>query len=68
MISSEKKGRGGELLESAPSKWEKHGDLILLPTDSFSGWDNLAGTELWELVANSLGGKRLGIKGETIWF
>jgi len=58
------KGREGELLKSAPSKWEKHGDLILLPTDSFSGWDNLAGTELWELVANSLGGKRLGIKGE----
>lgn len=60
----EEKGGRGELLKSAPSKWEKHGDLILLPTDSFSGWDNLAGTKLWELVANSLGGKRLGIKGE----
>ena len=58
------KGGERELLKSAPSKWEKHGDLILLPTDSFSGWDNLAGTQLWELVANSLGGKRLGIKGE----
>lgn len=53
-----------ELLKSVPSKWEKHGDLLLLPTDSFSGWNNLAGEELWGLVANSLGGKRLGIKGE----
>lgn len=60
-----KKGRGGELQKSIPSKWEKHGDLILLPPDSFSGWDNLEGAELWELVANSLGGKRLGIKGEV---
>ena len=58
------KGGKKELLNSAPSKWEKHGDLILLPSDSFSGWDNLAGTELWRLVTNSLGGKRLGIKGE----
>jgi tRNA wybutosine-synthesizing protein 3 len=57
-------GAKSELLGAVPSKWEKHGDLILLPTNSFTGWDNLAGTELWEIVANSLGGKRLGVKGE----
>ena len=57
-------GAERELLKAVPSKWEKHGDLILLPTNSFTGWDNLAGVELWGIVANSLGGKRLGIKGE----
>ena len=60
----DEKGGGEELLKSVPTKWEKHGDLLLLPTDSFSGWNSLAGEELWGLVANSLGGKRLGIKGE----
>ena len=60
----DEKGGGEELLKSVPTKWEKHGDLLLLPTGSFSGWNNLAGEELWGLVANSLGGKRLGIKGE----
>lgn len=57
-------GAENELLKAVPSKWEKHGDLILLPTNSFTGWEDLSGAELWEIVANSLGGKRLGIKGE----
>jgi len=60
----DEKGGDKELLKSVPTKWEKHGDLLLLPTGSFSGWNNLAGEKLWGLVANSLGGKRLGIKGE----
>lgn len=60
----DEKGEDKELLKSVPTKWEKHGDLLLLPTGSFSGWNNLAEEELWGLVANSLGGKRLGIKGE----
>ena len=57
-------GAEKELLKAVPSKWEKHGDLILLPTNSFTGWEDLSGAELWGIVANSLGGKRLGIKGE----
>jgi len=57
-------GAENELLKAVPSKWEKHGDLILLPTNSFTGWEDLSGAELWGIVANSLGGKRLGIKGE----
>jgi len=60
----DEKGGDKKLLKSVPTKWEKHGDLLLLPTDSFNGWNNLAGEGLWGLVANSLGGKRLGIKGE----
>jgi len=54
-----------ELLNSVPSKWEKHGDLLLLPTDSFRGWENFACEGLWRIVVNSLGGKRLGKKGEV---
>ncbi len=60
----DEKGGEKELLKYVPSKWEKLGDLLLLPSGSFNGWNNFAGQELWQLVANSLGGKRLGIKGE----
>ena len=52
------------ILNSLPNKWEKHGDLILLPQGSFEEWGQYAGSELWTLVAHSLGGQRLALKGE----
>ncbi len=52
------------LLNSLPKKWEKHGDLIVLPTNSFEVWGDYSGPELWTVVAKSLGGQRLAIKGE----
>ncbi|MDP6099072.1 MAG: methyltransferase, partial [Candidatus Thalassarchaeaceae archaeon] len=52
------------ILNSLPQKWEKHGDLILLPHGSFEKWSEYAGPELWTLVAHSLGGQRLALKGE----
>ena len=52
------------LLNSLPKKWEKHGDLIVLPTNSFEEWVDYFGHELWTIVAKSLGGQRLAIKGE----
>ena len=52
------------LLNSLPKKWEKHGDLIVLPTNSFEEWVDYFGPELWTIVAKSLGGQRLAIKGE----
>ena len=52
------------ILNSLPNKWEKHGDLILLPQGSFEEWGQYAGSELWTLVAHSLGGRRLALKGE----
>ena len=53
------------ILNSLPNKWEKHGDLILLPQGSFDDWNQYASTELWTLVAHSLGGLRLALKGEV---
>lgn len=53
-----------KLLKTVPSKWQKHGDLILIPNDSFSGWGDLVGPDLWGQVAESLGGKRVAKKGE----
>ncbi|MBT4059691.1 MAG: methyltransferase [Euryarchaeota archaeon] len=52
------------LLTNVPDKWEKHGNLLLLPQGSFEEWSEYAGTELWTLVAHSLGGQRLALKGE----
>ena len=53
------------ILNSLPNKCEKHGDLILLPQGSFDDWNQYASTELWTLVAHSLGGLRLALKGEV---
>ena len=53
------------ILNPLPNKWEKHGDLILLPQGSFEKWSEYAGPELWTLVAHSLGGQRLALKGEV---
>ena len=53
------------ILNPLPNKWEKHGDLLLLPQGSFEKWSEYAGPELWTLVAHSLGGQRLALKGEV---
>ncbi|GFT50337.1 tRNA wybutosine-synthesizing protein 2 homolog [Nephila pilipes] len=41
-----------KLLDDIPSKWEKHGDLILLPASSFQNktW-SLLGDRLWEIIS-----------------
>jgi tRNA wybutosine-synthesizing protein 3 len=52
------------LLDSSPTGWETHGDLILLPKNSLNDWASHAGPELWETVAKALGGERLARKGE----
>ena len=47
-----------------PRHWIKHGDLIVLPSNSFSDvqWDNIDSEELWRGVAGALGVKRLAIE------
>ena len=51
------------LQNDIPLQWEQHGDLILLPENSFTldKWA-LFGEELWKVVAKSLGVTRLAKK------
>ena len=65
---------GGEMLKDIPKSWEQHGDLIVLPSSSFSGkhWTTylncLSGgksAEFWTLVAESLKCKRLAINNKV---
>ncbi|KAL9978978.1 hypothetical protein ACROYT_G016567 [Oculina patagonica] len=53
----------GLLQKDIPHHWEQHGDLILLPENSFTldKW-KLFGEELWQVVAKSLGAARLAKK------
>ncbi|GFR14673.1 tRNA wybutosine-synthesizing protein 2 homolog [Trichonephila clavata] len=52
-----------KLLDDIPAKWEKHGDLILLPASSFQNkmW-SLLGDRLWEIVSLALKCKRVARK------
>ncbi|KAI3800287.1 hypothetical protein L1987_28374 [Smallanthus sonchifolius] len=56
------------LLEQLPTRWERLGDIFVLPMTSFkdSVWDSL-GKELWLTVADSLGASRFARQGFTYW-
>ncbi|EDV29565.1 uncharacterized protein TRIADDRAFT_18638, partial [Trichoplax adhaerens] len=48
------------LAAQIPNHWIKHGDMIVLPANSFTAQEWLAlGDELWHLVCSTLGAKRL---------
>ncbi|KAF8794077.1 tRNA wybutosine-synthesizing protein 2 like protein [Argiope bruennichi] len=51
------------LLDDIPSKWEKHGDLVLLPASSFQNklW-SLLGGRLWDIVSEALKCQRVARK------
>ncbi|KAK4353608.1 hypothetical protein RND71_025802 [Anisodus tanguticus] len=55
-----------QLLEELPSRWERLGDIVVLPQTSLkdSSWD-LIGQELWVVVAKSLGANRLARQGRV---
>ncbi|XP_046558610.1 tRNA wybutosine-synthesizing protein 2 homolog [Haliotis rubra] len=55
-----------ELLEDLPSRWEKHGDLILFSNSAFTSdvWSQL-GFPLWRVVCQCLGGSRLARKSSV---
>uniref|UniRef100_T1JHK5 tRNA(Phe) (4-demethylwyosine(37)-C(7)) aminocarboxypropyltransferase n=1 Tax=Strigamia maritima TaxID=126957 RepID=T1JHK5_STRMM len=52
-----------ELENQVPRKWEKHGDLLLLPENSFKNeqWETL-GDKLWTAVSNCLIAERVAMK------
>lgn len=56
----EQNGIALSLLEELPTRWERLGDMIVLPSGSLSGpvWSAL-GDELWRTIAFSLGANRL---------
>lgn len=49
------KARREQLLQSVPSRWEEHGDLLLLPCNSFSEpeWRHF-GRQLWETITRAV--------------
>ena len=51
------------MYKDLPSHWEQHGDLILLPEKCFTQdtWEDF-GAELWQVVAETLGAKRIAKK------
>ncbi|XP_021719707.1 tRNA wybutosine-synthesizing protein 2/3/4-like [Chenopodium quinoa] len=54
------------LLEQLPTRWERLGDVVVLPITSFRdpAWDTI-GSELWSAVAQTLGARRLARQGRV---
>lgn len=63
-LLTKQKGLSPSILEELPSRWERLGDMAVLPITSFKddGWHSL-GNELWVTVARSLGVQRLARQG-----
>ena len=55
-----------EILDKVPKRWERYGELILFPKNSFSGYNEVGilPQEFWEVIARALNVKSLGIQGE----
>ncbi|CAO2842541.1 unnamed protein product [Amaranthus hypochondriacus] len=60
------KGLSEELLEQLPTRWERLGDIVVLPINSFQDpvWDTI-GSVLWLAVAKTLGARRLARQGRV---
>ncbi|XP_042478384.1 tRNA wybutosine-synthesizing protein 2/3/4 isoform X2 [Macadamia integrifolia] len=58
------RGLPQHLLEQLPIRWERLGDIVVLPVSSFKdpAWNSI-GDELWSIVAKSLGARRLARQG-----
>ncbi|KAM1108590.1 hypothetical protein ACFX2B_005165 [Malus domestica] len=60
------KGLPAELLEELPARWERLGDIVVLPATSFKNpiWDSL-GMELWHVISKSLNAHCLARQGRV---
>ncbi|KAF8030134.1 hypothetical protein BT93_E2537 [Corymbia citriodora subsp. variegata] len=58
------KGLSDELLEQLPTRWERLGDIVILPETSFKDpiWETI-GQELWPVIAKVLNTRRLACQG-----
>ncbi|KAL6200966.1 hypothetical protein ACLB2K_024681 [Fragaria x ananassa] len=54
------------LLEELPTRWERLGDIVVLPVTSFKNplWDSIA-EELWPVIAKSVNAARLARQGRV---
>ncbi|KAG5246736.1 Met-10++ family protein [Salix suchowensis] len=54
------------LLEELPNRWERLGDIVVLPASSFKDpiWDSIS-EELWPIVAKSLKARRVARQGRV---
>lgn len=59
-----KSGLPHQLVDEIPSRWERLGDIVVLPVNSFKDplWSSIE-QELWSTVAKSLGTTRLARQG-----
>ncbi|CAI0468320.1 unnamed protein product [Linum tenue] len=62
----EEKSLSQELLDELPIRWERLGDIVVLPVTSFKdpAWDSI-GHELWPIIATSLSARRLARQGRV---
>ncbi|KAG4146669.1 hypothetical protein ERO13_D05G173300v2 [Gossypium hirsutum] len=60
------KGLSDKLLEQLPNRWERIGDIVVLPISSFRDpiWNSI-GEELWPIIAKSLNTCRLARQGRV---
>ncbi|BFG27473.1 hypothetical protein CerSpe_137470 [Prunus speciosa] len=60
------KGLPEELLEELPARWERLGDIVVLPATSFKNplWDSMR-EELWPVIAKSVNAHRLARQGRV---
>ncbi|XP_010655400.1 tRNA wybutosine-synthesizing protein 2/3/4 isoform X2 [Vitis vinifera] len=60
------RGLSSQLLEQLPTRWERLGDIVVLPVTSFKDpiWDSI-GDELWPIIAKSLNTCRLARQGRV---
>ncbi|KAH9296390.1 hypothetical protein KI387_039978, partial [Taxus chinensis] len=60
------KGVSPSILDELPSRWERLGDMVVLPMTSFIGdiWHSF-GNELWVTVARALGVQRVARQGRV---
>ncbi|KAI4295895.1 hypothetical protein L6164_035891 [Bauhinia variegata] len=60
------KGLPASLLEELPTRWDRLGDIVVLPISSFKDplWDSIA-QELWQTVSESLNAHRLARQGRV---
>ncbi|KAG0483945.1 hypothetical protein HPP92_012029 [Vanilla planifolia] len=61
------KGLPMDMLDQLPVRWERLGDIVVLPVTCFRDprWDSITG-ELWPVVAKSLGALRLARQGRIL--